>query len=632
MPNDTPKLPDQTHLSQVLGWCSEAIQEGENFLRSQYGYDKVPLIIDRIMGNYQADSAPSSLSDIYYNYMGKVALDLAAALTDIKPFWEYRTFNKKFDQQADMLGKLSLSWWVGARMTDMRFCDVIKYAQAAGTGYAHPIYNEQVADLDLVAEDPRDVLPIRPSSYLSIQDAAGALIRKERTVNYLKMKYPGAADKIRPDRDASYTARAAMKAQQMLAKLSLTSGFMENLWASLGGRPAQQMAIPSADLFVLYVKDDRRNESSRRQWIGEGDPNGNHPNWSYWVEPGELLYPRGRTITFTRTVVLRDGPNIYWHGLFPLCKLTLDPWPWSYLGKPLLLDLLPLQTELNRLLRGTSDHNQKVFRPDIVADKNSMSRAAVNAIDTRRAGLKLRVNSIGGKGAETQPVPPLDPSISQTIQFLLDGMDKLTGVRDLTQMMNIGQIPSTETIDKIMESMTPTVRLRSRVMESFLREFALMTMSNFFQFYDTPKRLAILGTDGLTFEDFDYDPGTLLPDFISDDDRSSNVVRPRHERAREFMRNFTYHVAPGSLLSSSEITQKLLYIQLARAGWMDIWSLLDKLGIPNVGNPPEGANTISERLAAQQAMGLGMQVSPTGRKATAETMPHVKGGKIAESK
>lgn len=637
-----PAPPDREHLSRVLGWATEAIAEGEAFLKSQKGFDKVQVSIDRVMGDYHADTIPAGLSDIVDNRLGKVALDLAASLTDIKPFWEYRTFNHAFDQQADMLGKLSSSWWTG-RAIDMRFCDVIKYSEVAGSGYSHLLYNEQITDLDMVAEDPRDVLPIRPSSNISVQDCFGLLIRRERTVNYVKARYPKVASLIRPDRDASFTSRITAQADQLLAKLNMSSGFMENLWASLGGRPKATMSVPSCDVFQCYVRDPSVNESGRRVWVGEGSPDGNHPNWSYWVDPGDPLYPRLRTLVFTRTAILRDGPSIYWHGLIPCPKLTLDPWPWSWMGKPLLLDLLPLQQELNRLLRGTSDHNQKAFRPDLITDRNSMSRAAVQNIDTRRAGLKLRVTGVGGNQAQMPATPPLDRSVPETIKFLIDEMETLSGVRDLSQMMRLGQLPSAETVEKMLESMTPTVRLRSRVMEAYLREFALITASNFFQFYDTARRVAALGPDGLTFEDFDYDPGTMIPQFVNAKDEAAyksgpgGVIRPRGERAREFLRQFTYHIAPGSLLASSEVTQKLLYLQLMRGGVVDIWTALDKLGIPNVGAPPNGANTITERLMAQNAIGLGPGGGPAGasqagRKDTAQTMPHEKGGKVVESK
>ena len=174
-----------------------------------------------------------------------------------------------------------------------------------------------------------------------------------------------------------------------------------------------------------------------------------------------------------------------------------------------------------------------------------------------------------------------------------------------------------------------------------MTEFAMMTGSNIMQFYTLPQRLAVLGKDGLTFEDFDYDPGTMVPDFIHGDDYNQlgdvtpeallRGPRPRYDRAKEFLRQFTFHIAPGSLLASSEITRKLLYLQLARAGMMDIFTLLETLGVPNVGDPPAGANTIMQRLIAQQQIGLGPNDSSVGRKATAQTPPRMTPGGVVES-
>jgi hypothetical protein len=95
------------------------------------------------------------------------------------------------------------------------------------------------------------------------------------------------------------------------------------------------------------------------------------------------------------------------------------------------------------------------------------------------------------------------------------------------------------------------------------------------------------------------------------------------DRARHFLRYFTFHIAPASLLASSEIERKLLYLSLARAGLIDHWTLLDTLGVDNVGEPPQGARTITERLMAEQESGLGMNISPTGRKASGQTMPRM---------
>lgn len=629
-------IPPQSHTDNskseeaILGWVAEAVQESDAFLKSQSGYDKFTRTIDSIMGDYRGDPKVSSLSSLQVNDFGKVALDLVSAMTDTKMFWEYRTLNKLFEMQSQILGKLAQAWWIN-RAIDLKYADVVKYAIAMGTGYAHLTFNEDMQDLDMVAEDARDVLPIRPGSLVSIQEAFGVIIRRERTVNYLRAMFPGKAAKIVADRDGTWRqVNQNNRVSQLMESLGLQSGFMTNLVASLANRPkAASMKVPTCDQYIIYVKDESINRTGYD--VVMGDP---ERNWSYIVKNGEALYPNKRCIVCTHTAVLYDGPNIYWHGLFPVPKLTIDPWPWSWLGKSPLKDLLPIDDELRKSWRTVADHNERVARPGLVADKNSMSQAAVKAIDTRRSGMKLRHNPIAGKGVEIIHEPPLDPSIPLTITALTEKMQELSGTVDLKNMNNLNQIPSSETIEKMIESMSPAVRLRSRVQECFMREFAMITAMNMFQFRTVAERIAILGpAQGLTFEDFDYDPQTLIPDMLNMGLAAADgKPLPRYIRAKKFITYFSFQIAPGSLLEASNVTRKLLYIQLMRAGLIDHWTLLEILGVPNVGNPPDGANTITERLQAEQQMGIGAAVSPVGRHASAQQMPTMKsGGNISES-
>ena len=612
-------LPSDSKDNDILNWCSEAVKEAEAFLRSQYGYEDIQRTIDYIMGEYDQESGPrhSRLSNIIDNRIGKIALDLIAASTDIKPFWEYRTKNKTFEPQAMMANKLGEAWW-NTRNIDLKFSDVIKYQHAAGTGYGHLVYNPDTKDLDLLAEDPRDVLPIRPASLHSIQDCLGVIVRRERTLNYiLHMGAKGVwknTEQVKVDRDSStLVLERRTAARQMIDRMRSKSSF----WKSLFGETQKahtSLRVPSVDVFTMYIKDDRRNESSTQVVIGEFDEKGPKNSWSYLVEPKQELYPRGRMVIFTNSAILYDGPNPYWHGLFPLIKFTADTWPWSWLGKSPLRDLLPIQEELNKRWRDIADHVNRIGRPGIKVDKNALSRAALGKLDSRQAGVKIRYNATIGPGVELLHEPPLDATVPAFIEDLRGEMDKLSGRADITQLTQLGQIPSSETVEKILESFTPIVRLRSRALEVAFREMATMQLSNFFQFYTTPMRVAVLGPyEGVTFEDFDYDPKNMIPDFIEGSSRP--------ERARNFLRTFTFQIAPGSLLNAAAISRKLTYLQLFRAGVLDIWTLAEELGISGYGSPPDGADTIPKRLKAQQDMGIELNTSPTGRKASAQKMP-----------
>jgi len=630
-----PSTPQDGYEKYVIGWGKEAIEEGDAFLKAQEGYSKIEPSINAIMSKDE-DFRASWLSGTRANQVAKIAGDLAALMTDIKPFWEFRTQNNRYEKQAIDFGKLSIHWFL-QRQIDVRFTEVVKYWEVSGTGYANQYYDSEIEDLDMSAEDPRDVLPVRPASYLTLEGSLGVILRRERTVNYLRSRYPSKAHLIEADRDGS--SASAGFAQTRVGKLmeSLASPFAA--YMARVGIARRTPRIPTADCYTLYVADDRRNEKSERHPVGEFDAEGKPlNNWSYWVEPGDLLYPRKRCIVFTNTAVLYDGPSIYWHGKFPLTKYTLDPWPWSWLGKAPIHDLLPLQKSLDRMLRIVDDHMEKVARPDLIADKNSISKASLERIDTRKAGLKLSQNPLMGKGIQLVYPNPLPPEVFKQIEFLIDQMEKLSGTRDMSQLMKLNQIPSSDTIDRMMEAMTPLVRLRSRMFEAFMREFATKLAYNFAQFYTLPMRMRILGADGITPEDFDYDPGTLIPDYVHDADFDHRGVitpeafargpLPRYERAREFLRQFNFYVMPGSMLSASEIEKKLMYLQFYRAGLIDRWSLLEQWNVPNVGNPPDGANTITERLVAEQQLGLGGTASAAGRKSSGQELPRIK---ISES-
>ena len=163
-----------------LDYLREMLQEGDAFLRAQTGYGKMTDTLNAIMGENKP-IRPRDFSVSACNEIGRIATVQAAYLADIKWFWEYRTSNNNFKNQARVLGQLATEWYTGKQI-NQKFGMVTKYALLAGSGIGHMVWNPapDFSDVDLVPEDPRDVLPIRPASYLSFQDAFGVIIRKER--------------------------------------------------------------------------------------------------------------------------------------------------------------------------------------------------------------------------------------------------------------------------------------------------------------------------------------------------------------------------------------------------------------------------------------------------------------------
>lgn len=653
---------------QIIKWGLQKVKEGQLLLEQTPGYDLIGPCIEQMTSKkqsltYKGLERPPELATTTSNRFKKVICEYVAAQTDIKPFWEIKTYNHKFDQQAEIAGKLSTWWYTNSHADQRGLATALRWAAIAGTGYIHLRWDPRKGDYgDIVADglDPRDVIPIGPQPpWDSCQDWEGIIIREKKPVDSVRDLTEDETTKrlIQPDRDADEGGPLeSTRAGRILAEINSQARtvFHDVLFTD---QPKTDIGRqPTVDLFTMYIRDRSKNDSNQPVEMGQfmEDPTWVRPegimgllseppripanNWSYIVPPKEPLYPRHRMVVFTRQAVIYDGPSLYWHGKFPVVKLTPEPFPTTLLGLAPGWDLLSLQNSLDWNLRVIDDHNAQVAQPTVIGDEMSIGQNALKAINTRRAGLKILQNPMG-KGILVQPPPPLDATIREHIEWIMREMDDVSGVVDLKNLAQLNQVPDTETVDKIIESKSYLLQGRSRVIEAFMREFAEQMMYNLTQFYTMKMKYTIGGPAMITPEDFDFDPGSYIPDYVhaEDFDQAGGLTMqayqrgplPRYDRAREVIRQMHFFVAPGSLLGAASVTRKMLYLQLFRMGIMDIWSLAEALDLPNYGTPPDGARTVPDRIKAMMIMGIVPPPSPVnpanpspGRKPTGQTMPH----------
>ena len=665
---------------QVMRWIGLAIQEGVSQNKAEHSYDHIGAGIDAIMGIDEPRIRSPKLSHARFNKLQKIALELRALLTDIKPFWTYSTNADRYQRQADIFGKLSKSWFL-RRGIDQVFRDTIDYVLVAGTGYIHLFFNPDIpgptdrttgittqGDIDAVAEDPRDCGMIRfqGGDKRTMQNARGAWVRRERPIDYYPRVYGEdnpAVKAIKIDRygyeKESPSARRLRETEEALMSEGAPNA------ALFGGPPAQSIGgkIPVTDEFTIYLHDFSVNESKVAKEMGPWADDPDEPGtrmpaspWSYIAEPGERLYPFGRRIVATRYGILEDGPGQFHHGMLPVCKVTLDTWAWARWGTSPIHPLLSLQRDADETLRAIQDHIRRAAKRNFVYDKKAISPNLAKGFNTRLSGMQLGVNPglEPGKAFQIIPEPALDQAVPEHLKFLLESMDEISGVANLRGLAELNQMPSGDTIEQLIQAMTPLVRARSRSLEVFIREFAMMLASMFMQFYPLELRLRLLGADGMTWEDWDYKPGDLLPDFISDEDYETIDVDapngghqkhtrirpeayqrgpdPEHVRNKQFLQYFNFDVAEGTLLDVATTSKRMFYLQGARMGLIDHWTLLEVWGVPNVGKPPSWANTITDRLIAEKLMGLGIMASTAGRSPSGQAPPSFTNtGAISES-
>jgi hypothetical protein len=181
-------------------------------------------------------------------------------------------------------------------------------------------------------------------------------------------------------------------------------------------------------------------------------------------------------------------------------------------------------------------------------------------------------------------------------------MDNVMGVNDLTAIAKARQIPSSDSIEKIMEMAGPVATDRSRNMERSLRDLGEMNKALFFQFFTTARKLQVLGSDGLTQEDYDYDPGNMIPSHLPGEPPDMPSKYSLIERAKWHKDNFVFSVVPNSLHEMTQTTRKLIMIQLWRSGFpIDPWTVAESMDL-DYGPPPQGTVTVMEKYVAWKRM------------------------------
>lgn len=618
-------MPDRgTRGDKKLGWLKDAFAEGDAHLRSQRPYKDIASAM-RVIAGEEADDIPPEMSKVYINRLKRQMREVVAVHSRINPTWYYSAADPKLEDQAQVMNKLLESWW-STTMADLRIRRAKQYAAGLGTAWVQPVWRKSYGrygqgEVELDVHGPNSVRLLQPSEDQDLQKAYGVIITVETPINLARARYPESAHKLVPDRnEAHYSGQS--RAMRLIEKLGGALGGSYVLKKYGAKKPIENKAgaYPTLDIHYLYLKDTSVNQTGKPVFMGKPGT-----TWHYRVPfLGEelptnvtdpvsgkpavrkadfedcLIYPMRRLVIFTNTWVLYDDTATNWHGKVPLVRFVVDDWPWEMLGYGVLRDAEPIQKEINQTARGIGDRIQVALRPGLIFDENTFSQSDVKKIDPRKPGLRLRANLAGAGGRGVQSILEhqdlrIYPEHMAYLEYLADAMDHQMAVKDLTNLAKARQLPSDSTIDKIMEIAGPIVQDMSRVDEASMRDLGEMVGSNFIQYYDAGRRMSMVGEDGRKLEFWNFEPGSLRPEL-----ETGMTSYQKHERLREFSKQFRLLVAPGSLHEITQTQHKLMLFQLWRdpSFPLDPWTLAEAFGLKNFGIPPEGTGSMYDRHKA----------------------------------
>jgi hypothetical protein len=586
----------------ILAWTTEAIQEGENFLRSQTGYRFVDTSY-RIMADIGFDSLPETLSRASKNFIKRDIRELVGTLANPRPISTFRTENKDWEGQAEIVDKAHLQWYQNT-FADRSLREALQFATVEGTGYLcmewDPGYwAPSDGDITMQALGVDAVLPIQisPEDW-NLQKAYAVIIRRQYPIFHVMRRYPLAAHLITPDGEAVSKFRRLVNG--LMDKVTAT---VQNTYGSQRGYrgedPAGRQLVTVYDIYILDGQANMGESPIKKgvegsPWeynvpfygqqipIGMNDPRTMTPITRPADYHDSRLFPYRRHIVATRNAILYDDTSRWWHGQVPLVKFRLDDWPTEYCGIPVTKESAKSLALHTSLWRAYDDSANARLRPPIGYDKSRFS-IEMGKLDPRKGGQVIGVNNMLGEPFKLLVDPRYYTMQSDILDFLQrveEGSSRLMGLNDLTAMAKAAQVPGADTIEKLAEMAGPMATDMSRNMEASIRDMAELWKPLFFEFYSVRKRFQMFGHDGVTREDFDFDPSTLVP---------SNLDLPvigrggtRSERARIHMRNFHFSIVPNSIYQMTQSTRRLLLLQLTRLGMpLSPEYIMEQFDIPN---------------------------------------------------
>ena len=241
-------------------------------------------------------------------------------------------------------------------------------------------------------------------------------------------------------------------------------------------------------------------------------------------------------------------------------------------------------------------------------DDRTIANSLMESLDVRQGGQTVGVDF----STSERPIRPiLDPGyydVPQWIPNVIAANDEMmkyiSGVNDFQAIAKARQLPSSDTVEKIMEMAGPLVTDVSRNMEASLGKLGEMIKCLFFEFYTVARRVQRLGDQGVDEHDTDYyEPSNMIPSHSDDENKEEPSKYTQVQRAQRYMNSFFFKITPNSLHQITQMSRKLLYIQLQKAGMpIDPWTMATLNDLPNFGPAPAGTTTMLQRWVAWEKM------------------------------
>ncbi len=577
------------YYEDLLSYIKTGLDNERAFLRSCRAFRKAELSMSVLYGDSRRKDY-KGLSNIVVSKSRRQAREAIANQSDIRQNWQIRT--TKLDDpmcldQADDFNNLSKDWW-SRLFVDRTVKGAQQYSGGHGTGYVllWPDYDPLTGDIDIMPTylDYKSVLVGHIPSDNDIQKAYRVDIRLELPLPLAHKKFPDFIETIKPDTEVpSRIARNFKK----------TKKSWRGLWEWKKSRNTQSAVsnpFPSVNIFYTFIDDNTINETGNTVCMGEPGSHWYYEVPSFYNSEGEInqvgtnvfsgegeikrylnrdeckFYPARRLIISCSSGILYDGPPQWGDGTIPVSGFYFDRIAGEFLGFPVIMDSLPIETSVNNMLQAMEDAVVGRINPPIGIDSSIPDDIANKIKSLGLRGLigkafKYSVAHLQKAIVTLVPVDyfTIDGKAFELIQLLQTLQDYVSGTQDWAGAAQLKQTPSDDTQEALLRKLGVLTTDQAREQEKSFMYLGRIWLSFADQVYTIKRRLQILGVNALKPTYIDYDP-TKFEKVYKEDSRPPWIVR------REWMKNFATYVSPNSVQERQSMQNKLALLQVQKAG------------------------------------------------------------------
>lgn len=550
------------YYAKIGTFCDQVLEEGLARQKSIPELKAMDEAIDYLAGlqwrERVASYRPKPVShEVLDNFWETIGL-----LTDLKPIFHISEIGmSEFSKTAKILNAQCKGWAKRSRYNEtlamwtmfgmLTTAPAVVYWNRFARGTSG---DPGDADITLKHFSPKGLIRFGPSRPHSIDEDELVIYRHTETLDWIKRAYPTMGGMVRPqDSLSQYTLEPQVPPTVMPQLFEMLAPQQRRLIGA-DETTTRRSKYPEAEVLEYWMNDDSVNESSNQIWMGpKGAP------WGYWVKPKQKMYPRGRLIIRSNRVTLYDEPNPYFHRKKPFVLMGLHSVPWQTYAMNVIKPWMDTNDILNQIMSGLLQAVKKALNPALMAPKSAIHPDALKQIQTGRPDLKVSYNS----NAMTPPVWQQPPNIGNypipIYQELKRSMRRSSGIDAMDQALGKKQVPGGDTLETISMSKTTPIRFKAGNVENAVDDAGLLWTGTALQFYDAGRRMESLGPDGLTKEDIDDRPGSLIPAGIN----SESYVQKYHFECEKgsllgFQRKDKIAMA-GALRRTKDLSRKKLF-------------------------------------------------------------------------